>query len=92
VLDARTATIAVHPGPAIAGSNGHHALRPYRPRARVLAPPRGDRALDRVRQLTATGAVATHGQPEVLEPAAAAIRLLDSLVAWGFGQPPEPAG
>jgi electron transfer flavoprotein beta subunit len=92
VLQARTATIAVHPGPTVAAADGHRARRPYRPRARALAPPHGDAALDRVRQLTAAGAVAVHGQPETLEPAAAAARVLESLVAWGFGRPPEPGG
>jgi electron transfer flavoprotein beta subunit len=81
LLAAHRATIAVHPGPPVVAPNGHHAVRPYRPRARTLAPPHGD-TLDRVRQLTAGAAHVAHGQPEVLEPAAAAARLLEALAAW----------
>ncbi len=92
VLGARTAPIAVRPGPATAGANGHHAVRPYRPRARALAAPHGEAALERVRQLTAAVATTTHGQAEVLEPAAAAMHVLERLVGWGFGQAPEPRG
>ena len=44
-------------------------------------------ALANVAILVATTGVAhaTHGQPEVLEPAAAAARLLDALAAWRTG-------
>jgi electron transfer flavoprotein beta subunit len=91
VLAARRAAIPVHPGPATRGANGHHAVRPYRPRARALAPPHGD-TLDRVRQLTSGAAHTTHGQPETLEPAAAAARLLDALAAWRTGPSAQTEG
>ena len=85
VLAAPMAAIDVRPGPV------HHPdpprpTRPYRPRARVLAAPHGDTALDRVRQLTTTVVATSHRQPEALEPAAAAERLLAALVTWGYRQ------
>jgi electron transfer flavoprotein beta subunit len=86
VLAARHAPIPAHPGPAAAG--GHALVRPYRPRARVLPAPHGA-TLDRVRQLTAGAAHGTHGQPEVLEPAAAAARVLDVLTAWRTKSSPD---
>jgi electron transfer flavoprotein beta subunit len=56
---------------------------PYRPRARVLAPPHGG-VLDRVRDiLDVGGSTTSHGDPVVLEPADAARRILDQLDAWG---------
>jgi electron transfer flavoprotein beta subunit len=91
VLAARRTAVPVQRAATLSPANGHHAVRPYRPRARELPPPHGD-TLDRVRQLTASVAHSTHGQPEVLEPAAAARRLLDALAAWGSGPAPEPEG
>ncbi|MEY4372317.1 MAG: hypothetical protein RL219_1086 [Actinomycetota bacterium] len=71
--------------------------RAYRPRARELAAPVGDRALDRVQQVlsgtSASGAGAgdagagAHRTTEVLEPAAAARRIVDALRDWGYIQP-----
>ena len=84
VLAARHATVPVHAGPPVPAANGHHPVRPYRPRARALPPPHGD-TLERVRQLTAGAAApaqGAHGQPEVLAPEAAAARLLEALAAW----------
>ncbi len=91
VLAARRAVIAVHPGPAGFAANGHHVVRPYRPRARALPPPHGD-TLDRVRQLTTGASHSAHGQPEVLEPAAAAARLLDAITAWRPGPTAQDEG
>jgi electron transfer flavoprotein beta subunit len=91
VLAARRAAVPVHPGPSGPGANGHHAARPYRPRARALPPPHGD-ALDRVRQLTTGASHTTHGQPEVLEPVAAAARLFDAIAAWRPGPPAQKQG
>jgi electron transfer flavoprotein beta subunit len=91
VLAARRTAIPVQRAAALSAANCHHVVRPYRPRARELPPPHGD-TLDRVRQLTAGAARSTHGQPEVLEPAAAAKRLLDALAAWGTGPAPESGG
>ena len=56
----------------------------YRPRARVLPPPHGD-VLDRVRGILDVGGKPTsHGDVVVLEPAAAAQRIVDQLAAWGY--------
>jgi len=90
VLEARRSPIPVHAGPSVA-ANGHHPTRPYRPRARALTAPHGD-ALHRVQQLTSAAASITHGQPEVVEPAAAAARLLEALAAWRSEPAPEAEG
>jgi electron transfer flavoprotein beta subunit len=58
--------------------------RPYRPRPRVFAPPAGATALDRIKELTSAGATVTHGETVVLEPAAAADRILSTLHEWGY--------
>jgi electron transfer flavoprotein beta subunit len=66
----------------------HHVepprLRPWRPRARVLAAPEGAHALDRVVQLT--GALVDRTPPRTVEldPAAAADAIVDQLRAWGY--------
>ncbi len=63
---------------------------PYRPRARVLPPPHGD-VLDRVRGiLDVGGSHASHGEVVVLEPVAAAQRIVEQLTAWGYLH--EPTG
>ena len=91
VLAAQHATVDVVVGPP-RPPTGHHAVRPYRPRARTLPPPAGEHALDRVRALTALASPAPHGPPEVLTPAEAAERILADLAAWDLGQRPVTAG
>lgn len=82
-LAARTATIETVPGASHA-EIVPPALRPYRPRARVLPPPSGDAALDRLRVLTDAGAAgASRGETVELDPAAAAERIIAALVEWG---------
>ncbi len=64
----------------------------YRPRARVLPPPHGD-VLDRVRGILDVGGKPTsHGDVVVLEPAAAAQRIVDQLAAWGYLAEPADIG
>ena len=58
--------------------------RPFRPRARVVAAPVGSSALDRVRRVIDTSAGTGHGETVELEPAAAARRIVDALVEWGY--------
>ena len=60
--------------------------RPYRPRPRALPAPAGANALDRVRSLIAAGAAPplSHGDPVVLDPEAAADRILAALVEWQY--------
>jgi electron transfer flavoprotein beta subunit len=85
-LAAGTGTIEVHRGPP--AEDGTPALlRPFRPRARALAAPHGASALDRIVELLDVGASSSHGEVVVLDPAAAADRLLAALAAWGY----EPA-
>jgi electron transfer flavoprotein beta subunit len=61
--------------------------RPFRPRARVLAPPAGDTALDRIRALTEAEAVSAHAEVVALAPPAAADRILAALASWGYDLP-----
>jgi electron transfer flavoprotein beta subunit len=58
--------------------------RPYRPRPRVLPAPTGATALDRVRSITAANHSIAHGETVVLDPAAAADRILEVLQVWGY--------
>ncbi len=58
--------------------------RPYRPRSRVLASPKGNTALDRVRSITSAGAAVAHGETVTLDPAAAADRIIATLRDWGY--------
>ena len=87
VLASRSAAVeVVPPGPSGAAAPRPPARRsPFRPRARALAPPPAD--LDARRRILAlTGASAHRTPPQllVLEPAAAADRILDQLRAWGY--------
>jgi hypothetical protein len=60
-------------------------VRPYRPRARALAAPVGDRALDRLRVLTDAAAnAAARGDTVHLDPPAAAERIVQALREWGY--------
>lgn len=70
------------------------ATGPYRPRARVLPAPSGTSAFDRIRMLTGgDGGESGHGETVVLEPAAAAARILDALTDWGYrGESADRAG
>jgi electron transfer flavoprotein beta subunit len=88
LLRARTAPIEVvaTPAAATALSADTPVLRtgPYRPRARVLPPPAGGSARERI--LALTGALVDRTPPELvtLDPASAADRLLAQLQAWGY--------
>lgn len=88
---------ALLPGALLPGTLGHDAQvtrRPYRPRARELAAPVGAQAIDRVQAVLgvagaagtsgAAGGASDHRSTEVLEPAAAADRIIDALRAWGY--------
>jgi electron transfer flavoprotein beta subunit len=59
--------------------------RPFRPRPRVLAPPAGVTARERIAALTAVGtATAGRVDPVHLSPVDAADRLLAALADWGY--------
>jgi electron transfer flavoprotein beta subunit len=88
---ARTAPIEIAAGP-VGAPERPEVVRPYRPRPRVLPIPTGD-ALARIRELTGAGgaggvagvgAGATTTETVVLEPAAAAARILETLRDWGY--------
>jgi len=88
LLRARTAPIEVVPAPEAAAAPWADVppLRtgPYRPRPRVLPPPEGGSARERI--LALTGALVDRTPPELvtLAPAAAADRLLAQLRTWGY--------
>ncbi len=70
--------------PTITMHADEFSVHPYRPRARALAGPSGVDALDRIRSLTATGAVASTHDLETLAPAEAAVRIVRALTDWGY--------
>jgi electron transfer flavoprotein beta subunit len=81
VIDTRSIRVKTHPfeyTPA--------AVRtaPYRPRPRVLLPPEGDTARERIVALTGALADRTPPQRVTLDPPAAADRILEQLAAWGY--------
>ena len=59
-------------------------LRPYRPRARTVAAPVGQSALDRVKQITDSSSAKGHGETVRLEPREAAELILHKLREWGY--------
>jgi electron transfer flavoprotein beta subunit len=58
--------------------------RPYRPRARTIAAPVGNSALDRVRQITDTSSAKGHGETVHLEPREAAELIVNKLREWSY--------
>jgi electron transfer flavoprotein beta subunit len=85
-LAARHAAIEVVAGPS-GPVEAVASVRPYRPRPRECPAPEGA-ALDRVRRLTATAAgPAAHAETVVLDPPAAAERILAALREWGYLPP-----
>ncbi len=80
-LAARAATVDRLTGPS-GPVEEPSATAPYRPRARFVTMPRGD-ALARVRQLTdVSGEPSGHGEVLVLDPPAAAARILAAVREW----------
>jgi electron transfer flavoprotein beta subunit len=59
-------------------------VRPYRPRARVLAAPAGATALDRLRVLTDSSTAPQPGETIETGPKEAARRILEVLANWGY--------
>ena len=59
-------------------------IAPFRPRARVLPPPTGDDALDRIRHLTDAGTNPVHGETIELPPRESAARIALALQQWGY--------
>ncbi len=87
VIRARTAPIAIVSWPTLepAGAPAPH-VRPFRPRPRVLAAPVGFHPLDRLRALTDSAAVTgtATGETIVLDPDAAAHRIIAALTTWDY--------
>ena len=81
-IAARHTAIDVVAGPA-GPLDRPELVRAFRPRARARAGPSGD-ALDRVRALTASAPTAAATETVVLDPAAAADRILAALRSWGY--------
>jgi electron transfer flavoprotein beta subunit len=69
------------------GASGEPTLRPFRPRARVLPPPAGADALERIAALTDAGTIKAHREVVTLAPADAAARLLEAMASWGYDLP-----
>jgi len=89
-LAARTALIDVVPmaGPPSLHTHGPAPIvSPYRPRARELAAPAGDVVLDRMRALLDATGSSAHGETVVLDPHAAAVRIVAALREWGYLTP-----
>ena len=59
-------------------------VRPYRPRARTVAAPVGNSALDRVKQITDSSSAKGHGETVHLEPREAAELIVNKLREWGY--------
>jgi electron transfer flavoprotein beta subunit len=66
------------------GNTSGIAMRPYRPRARVLSAPIGVTPLERLRALTDASAAPQPGETIEAGPADAAKRIVEALTDWGY--------
>jgi len=82
-LAARTQEIEFAVAPSGMAPELGGVVHPYRPRARVLHGPVGD-TFDRVLTLLAAGTPVTTAETVTLDPPAAARRIVDALVSWGY--------
>lgn len=80
-----TAVPVLHP-PArpAAHHTGTAVVTPFRPRARSLPAPAGADALERLRVLTDASAAPSRGETVVLDPPAAAARIVQAMRDWGY--------
>ncbi len=83
VLRTSAAVVPTRPG-AHGRLADHPRLRPWRPRARVVAPPTGATALERIVSLTGALAERTPPIARELDPEDAAEAILEQLRAWGY--------
>jgi electron transfer flavoprotein beta subunit len=85
-MAARRADVERRPGPSVAVPPTR-PTRPFRPRPRSLPAPEGDAPLARIAALVKSVGSAARSEPVVLDPPAAADRILDSLREWGEFDP-----
>lgn len=83
VLRTSQAAVPVRPG-AHRRVADHPRLRPWRPRARVVPPPVGETALDRIVSLTGALVERTPPIARELDPEDAADAILEQLRLWGY--------
>lgn len=81
-IAARRAEIERRHGPVVA-EHPTRPTRPFRPRPRSLPAPEGDSALARIAALVKAEGSAARSEPVVLDPAAAADRIIEALREWG---------
>jgi electron transfer flavoprotein beta subunit len=84
-LTAQKAEVLPYGTPTMPSANSSVvAVRPYRPRARVLPAPVGATALDRLRALTDVSAAPQPGETVEASPEVAAQRIIEVLRDWGY--------
>ncbi len=84
MLEARRAPVRIEAAPPPRRPAPHVVGRaPFRPRARVVPPPPGEHAADRVRALIGAEAPAGRARVVTLGPEEAAEAILEALAAWG---------
>jgi electron transfer flavoprotein beta subunit len=83
-LASRSAPIDVVAAPPAHHHGAPAIITPYRPRARAMPAPDDHDVLERLRRLTDAGTAPSRGETLVLEPPAAAARIVDALRNWGY--------
>ena len=88
-VEAQTADVLPYGTPPLSTGSASELMsgvtvRPYRPRARVLAAPAGASALDRLRALTDASAAPQPGETVESSPPDAARRIIEVLADWGY--------
>lgn len=83
MVTSRSVPIEVVAGSFCAGGETS-ALRAYVPRTRVVAPPSGDHALDRIVELTGARTDRTPPRTVTADPTEAASMILEQLREWGY--------
>lgn len=83
MVASRDATIDVRSGD-VPTDTDRAVLSPYRPRTRVVDPPSGKHALERIEELTGARTDRTPPRTITVEPHEAARAILDQLREWGY--------
>jgi len=66
------------------GADLHGEITRYRPPTRIVAPPKGNQAIDRIRALTDSTAAKSRGELVTLSPPEAAERIIQAMREWGY--------